>query len=577
LYLFLTATNNLKSCKWIASRIKLNLIKSNFRELIKMYIKGNILNVITDEIYPGEIQIEKGRIISIKEVNKEFDDIIVPGFIDAHIHIESSMLTPSRFAEIALRHGTTSVISDPHEIANVMGMEGIEYMMQDAKLSPLHYYFSAPSCVPATKYETNGAAITSYDIETMFRKYGFVALSEVMDYESVLNNDKEMMAKLNIAKKYKKPIDGHAPLLTGKRLQKYIRAGITTDHESVSKLEAEEKRRLGMKIMIREGSESKNLEEFIRVKGDFLVTDDLKAEDLINGHLNVLLRKAVDLGMDPFEALRLVTINPAEHYNINAGFIGPGRNADLVFIDNLSDFNVKRVIINGNTIFKKQKLLYRANPRKLASAMNLSFKNAETFDLKANNSESKSATVNVMDMWDNNLVTGKTTAKLNIEKGNIIPSVFNDVLKISVVERYGGDSVFNAFVRGFGIKNGAVASSIAHDSHNILVVGTNSKFMAEATNTVISNNGGISAISNTDKMDLALPIAGLMSDKPAHIVAKQSRDINSFINDMGCELSNPISTLSFMALPVIPSLKITDKGLFDVENNKFIDVIIKED
>jgi adenine deaminase len=209
--------------------------------------------------------------------------------------------------------------------------------------------------------------------------------------------------------------------------------------------------------------------------------------------------------------------------------------------------------------------------------MNLSFKNAETFDLKANNSESKSATVNVMDMWDNNLVTGKTTAKLNIEKGNIIPSVFNDVLKISVVERYGGDSVFNAFVRGFGIKNGAVASSIAHDSHNILVVGTNSKFMAEATNTVISNNGGISAISNTDKIDLALPIAGLMSDKPAHIVAKQSRDINSFINDMGCELSNPISTLSFMALPVIPSLKITDKGLFDVENNKFIDVIIKED
>jgi hypothetical protein len=199
LYLFLTATNNLKSCKWIASRIKLNLIKSNFRELIKMYIKGNILNVITDEIYPGEIQIEKGRIISIKEVNKEFDDIIVPGFIDAHIHIESSMLTPSRFAEIALRHGKTSVISDPHEIANVMGMEGIEYMMQDAKLSPLHYYFSAPSCVPATKYETNGAAITSYDIETMFRKYGFVALSEVMDYESVLNNDKEMMAKLNIA------------------------------------------------------------------------------------------------------------------------------------------------------------------------------------------------------------------------------------------------------------------------------------------------------------------------------------------------------------------------------------------
>ena len=542
-----------------------------------MYIKGNILNVITDEIYPGEIQIERGRIISIKEVNKEFNDIIVPGFIDAHIHIESSMLTPSRFAEIALRHGTTAVVSDPHEIANVIGMEGIEYMIQDAKSSPLHYYFTAPSCVPSTKYETNGATITAYDIENMFKKYGFVALSEVMDYESVINNNKEMMAKLNVAKRFNKPIDGHAPLLTGKRLQKYMLAGITTDHESVSKAEVEEKRRLGMKIMIREGSESKTLEELFNSKGDFLVTDDLKAEDLINGHLNVVLRKAVEMGIDPFEALRMVTINPAEHYGINAGFIGPGRNADLVFIDNLSEFNVKRVIINGNTIFKKQKLLYRANPKELNSGMNVSFKSIENFNLKAKNPACKSATVNVIDMWDNKIITGKTTAKLNIEKGNIIPSVYNDVLKISVVERYGGDNVFNGFIRGFGIKNGAVASSVSHDSHNIIVVGTDGKYMAEAVNTVISNNGGISAISNTDKIDLALPIAGLMSDKPAHAVAKQSQDINTFIQEMGSNLNNPICTLSFMALPVIPSLKITDKGLFDVDTHKFIDVIIGED
>ncbi|MDO5826025.1 MAG: adenine deaminase [Methanosphaera sp.] len=542
-----------------------------------MYIKGNILNVITDEIYPGEIQIEKGRIISIKEVNKDFNDIIVPGFIDAHIHIESSMLTPSRFAEIALRHGTTAVVSDPHEIANVLGMEGIEYMVQDASFSPLHYYFTAPSCVPSTKYETSGATLTSSDIENLFKKYGFVALSEVMDYESVINNNPDMMDKLNVAKRFNKPIDGHAPLLTGKKLQKYILAGITTDHESVTKLEVEEKRRLGMKIMVREGSESKTLEDFIRSKGDFLVTDDLKAEDLIKGHLNVVLRKAVDLGMDPFEALRMVTINPAEHYGINAGFIGPGRNADLVFIDNLDEFNVKRVIINGNTIYKKQKLLYRANPREISSGMNVSFKSMEDFNLKARISDAKSATVNVIDMWDNKIVTGKTTAKLNIEKGNVIPSVFNDVLKISVVERYGGDAVFNAFIRGFGIKNGAVASSVAHDSHNILVVGTDSKYMAEAVNTVISNNGGISAISNTDKVDLALPVAGLMSDKPAHIVAKQSQDINTFIQEMGSNLNNPISTLSFMALPVIPSLKITDKGLFDVEQNQFIDVVIKEE
>lgn len=542
-----------------------------------MYIKGNILNVITDEIYPGEIEIEKGKIISIKEVNKDFNDLIVPGFIDSHIHIESSMLTPSRFAEVALRHGTTSVITDPHEIANVMGMEGIEYMVEDAKSSPLNFYFTAPSCVPSTKFETNGAKITSEDIDVLLSEHNFVALSEVMNYEAVVTNKKEMLAKLDIAKKYKKPIDGHAPLLTSKRLQKYIGAGITTDHESVSIQEIEEKKRLGMKIMIREGSESKTLEEFIRVKADFIVTDDLKAEDLINGHLNTILRKAVDLGMDPFEALRRVTINPAEHYDLNSGFIGPGKDADLLFIDNLSEFNVKRVIINGNTIFKKQKVLYRAKPKEINSHMNVSFKSSSEFDLKATNPNAKSATVNVIDMWDNKIITGKTTAKLNIEKGNVIPSVFNDVLKISVVEKYGGNTIFNAFIRGFGIKNGAVASSIAHDSHNILVVGTNSEYMAEATNTVIKNNGGIAAISNTDKIDLALPIAGLMSDESAYTVAKKSHDINTFIHEMGCNLNNPISTLSFMALPVTPALKVTDKGLFDVNANRFINVILEED
>jgi adenine deaminase len=338
-----------------------------------------------------------------------------------------------------------------------------------------------------------------------------------------------------------------------------------------------EKKRLGMKIMIREGSESKMLEEFVREKCDFIVTDDFKADDLIRGHLNQILRKAVDLGMDPFDALKLVTINPAEHYNINAGCIAPGRNADLVFIDNLEDFNVKRVIINGNTIFKKQKLLYRANPKPLDTKMNVSFKPSSAFDLKAINPENKSATVNVVDAFDNVIITGRTTAKLNIENGNIIPSVYNDILKISVVERYGGNNIFNGFIRGFGIKNGAISSSVTHDSHNIITIGTNSTYMAEVTNKVISNNGGLAAISNTDNLDLALPIAGIMSDKSALNVATTSQRLNDFVNDMGCTLTNPFSTLSFMALPVVPSLKVTDKGLFDVDNDKFIDVILQED
>lgn len=542
-----------------------------------MIIKGNILNVFTDEIYPGEIEVEHGIIQSIKEVNKDFKNLIVPGFIDAHIHVESSMLTPSRFAEIALKHGTTSVVADPHEIANVMGMDGINYLVEDAKNTPLKYYFSAPSCVPSTKFETNGAEINSDDIDYLLSRPEFVCLGEVMDYTSVINENKKILSKIDIAKKYGKPIDGHAPLLSGKNLQKYIKYGITTDHESTSKKEADEKRRLGMKLMIREGSESHTLEKFIYSGADFLVTDDIKSEDLIEGHIDVRLRKAVDLGMDPFDAIKLVTINPSNHYNLNSGSISPGKSADLVFIDNLHDFKVNRVIINGNTIFKKQKLLYRAQPKSIDSTLNIAPKKPEDFNLKAKNSSHKSATVNVITVQDDSIVTGRTTAKLTVEKGNIIPSVFEDILKISVVERYGGNTIANGFVKGFGIKNGAIASSVSHDSHNLIVVGTNSEYMAQATNKIIDNKGGFVAISNKEKLNLALPIAGLMSDKPAKSVAETSKKLNELINRMGCDLSSPLTTLSFIALPVVPSLKITNKGLFDVDANKFIDVVKHED
>lgn len=542
-----------------------------------MIIKGNILNVFTDEIYPGEIEIEHGIIQSIKEVNKDFNDIIVPGFIDAHIHIESSMVTPSRFAEIALKHGTTSVVADPHEIANVMGVEGIDYMVNDAKHTPLKFYFSAPSCVPTTKYETSGAEIDSEIIDNLLSRPEFVSLGEVMDYYGVINENKNIISKIEVAKKHGKPIDGHAPLLSGKNLQKYVKHGISTDHESTTKREAEEKRRMGMKIMIREGSESHTLEELIHSNGEFIVSDDLRADDLIQGHLDKCLRKAIDFGMDPFEAIRLVTLNPAEHYNLNAGSISPGKCADLVFINNLEDFKVKRVIINGNTIFKKQKLLYRAKPKPLATTLHITPKKPEDFDLKAKNPSCKSATVNVITVQDNTIITGRSSAKLNIDKGIIKPSVFEDVLKISVVERYGGNTIANGFVKGYGVKNGAIASSVSHDSHNIITVGTNSKYMARATNNIIENKGGIAAISNNDKLDLPLPIAGLMSDKPVADVAKNSTELNELVHKMGCDLRSPFTTLSFMALSVVPSLKITNKGLFDVDANKFINVVQHED
>lgn len=542
-----------------------------------MIVRGNILNVFTDEIYPGEIKIENGIIQSIKEIDQYFNDIIVPGFIDAHIHIESSMVTPSRFAEVALRHGTTSVVCDPHEIANVMGMEGIEYMINDAKYAPLKFNFTAPSCVPPTKYETSGATITSDDIESLMKRDEFVGLSEVMDYMGVINGDEEVLKKIEIAKKYNKVIDGHAPLLTGEDLQKYIKAGITTDHECTTRKEVIEKKRLGMKIMIREGSESHTMEEFVNLNTDFIVTDDLKAEDLFKGHLNTVLRKAVDLGMDPFEAIRKVTLNPAEHYGLNCGSISPGKSADLVFIDNLDDFRIKRVIINGNTIFKKQKILYRANPLPLNNTFKLESVKSEDFDLKAENPDKNSATVNVLRVLDDSIVTSHTTAKLTIDQGTVIPSVFEDVLKLSVVERYGGNTIANAFITGFGIKNGAIASSVSHDSHNIIVVGTNSKYMADAANKIIENKGGLVAISNQEEMDIALPIAGLMSDRPVYEVAKQSNELNDLVYRMGCNLKNPFSTLSFMALPVVPEVKITNHGLFNVNENKFMDIIEKEE
>lgn len=541
-----------------------------------MIIKGNILNIFTDEIYPGEITVEKGIIQSIREVNQDFNEIIVPGFIDSHMHIESSMLTPSRYAEVALKHGTTSVIADPHEIANVMGVDGIEYMLDDAKRTPLNFKFAAPSCVPATKNETSGATLDKDAIDSLLCRDEFVSLGEVMDYQGVINGDDDLIAKINIAKKHHKPIDGHAPLLSGEELQKYAMYGISTDHECTSKKEALEKHRMGIKVMIREGSESHMLESLIHSNADFIVTDDLKAEDLIDGHLDAILRKAVDLGMDPFDAIRKVTINPAQHYNLNCGCISPGKCADLIFIDNLEDFNVKRVIVNGNTIYKKQKLLYRAQPNRIRSTFNLNLKRPEDFDIYAEDENHKSAIVNVMNVKDDTIITDHDTTKLSVDRGIVIPSVFEDILKISVVERYGGNTISNAFIHGFNIKNGAMASSVCHDSHNIIVVGTNSAYMAKATNQLIENNGGLVAISNKESEILPLPIAGLMSDKPADVVADNSRKITDLTHSMGCKLRNPFAMLSFLGLTCVPSLKITDQGLFDVDINKFTDVIISE-
>ena len=533
-------------------------------------IKGNILNVFTEEIYPAEIKVEGGIIKCVNPINEDLKGFILPGFIDAHIHIESSMLTPSRFSEAVVPHGTTSVVADPHEIANVMGIEGIIYMIKDASSVPLKFYFTAPSCVPATPFETSGSVLTSSEIDKLLDIREIVALGEMMNFPGVISGDPEVFNKIKAARFHKKPIDGHAPLLTGEELCKYVAAGISTDHECTKPWEVLEKKQMGMKIMLREGSSAKNLEDLLTIGGDFIVSDDKHPEDLLQGHVDLMLQKAVELGLDPLKAIKMVTINPAQHYSLNNGAIQPGRSADLVIVDDLEKLNVKTVYIDGKLVSKDGVNLFSVKPVTIKSTFLSSKKTAKDFEIFSPN---KSEKVRVIDVMEGQLITGESEAILNVENGQIKPKPDDDVLKIAVVERYGHNRITNAFVRGFGLKKGAIASSIAHDSHNIIVVGTRGEDMARAVNLILENKGGISITMETEQYSLKLPIAGLMSVQSAREVSLNLKKLHQLVSTMGSNLKSPFMTLSFMALLVIPKLKISDQGLFDVESFQFVDLI----
>ena len=535
-------------------------------------IRGNLLNVSTEEIYGAEISIENGIVKCVQTVERNFKSLILPGFIDSHIHIESSMLTPSRFAEAVVPHGTTSVVSDPHEIANVMGIKGINYMINDASSVPLKMFITAPSCVPATLYETSGGVISTEEIELLLKNDNVVALGEMMNFPGVLEDNPEVIDKLEVAKKIKKPIDGHAPLLTGPELCKYILSGISTDHECTSPEEVIEKRRLGMKIMLREGSSAKNLKDLAMVGGDFIVSDDKHPEDLLNGHVDEMLKRAIEYGIDPFDAIKMVTINSAEHYKLNNGNLIPGKAADIVLVDDIGEFNIEKVIIDGKLVAKDGKPHFNVKPIKIQSTFNLKPKNSSDFNIIG---EGSSATVRVMEVLDGQLITKEVLANLKIINGKLESNVDKDILKIAVVERYGHERVSNAFVKGVGIKNGAIASSVAHDSHNIITVGTNSQDMTKAVNTVLKNNGGLAAVSKDVVYSLELPVAGLMSYKNLREVSSDLRILHRAVQNMGSTLESPFMSLSFMALLVIPKLKISDIGLFDVEKFDFVDIIKK--
>ena len=563
-----------------------------------------MLDVITDSIYPARISVEDGFFKEIVPIvindDSELDisGIILPGFIDSHIHIESTMLTPAQFAKLAVRFGTTSVVCDPHEIANVAGTDGIDFMIENSKSVPFNFYFSIPSCVPATCFETSGAILDSETIGELLKKDEAVALGEMMNFPGVINGDEEVLAKLEKAKELGKPIDGHAPLLSGKDLDKYIAEHISTDHECSNFAEAIEKKEKGMKIMVREGSSAKNMEALFDFSDrldywknhesfgkmpnevlekrihlpifDFIVSDDKHTTDLIKGHLNESIKKAIDLEVSPISAIEMVTVNPSTHYNLNTGAIVKGMQADYVIVDNLNDLNILKTYVAGKCVFDGENVLFDVEETEFKNTFDVSKKESEDFEISCDKS---SVDVNVIRCFNGELITGAESATLKTKNGFVHPDLEEDVLKIAVVERYGGNSIANGFIKGFDLKKGAIASSVAHDSHNIVVVGTNSEDMANAVNCLIDNEGGFAIVDGDFEDSLALPIAGLMTNEDSHEVAEKLEKLQKTAADFGCKLDSPFMTMSFMALLVIPAIKISDKGLFDCINFEFIDVI----
>ena len=544
---------------------------------MELYISGNIVDIFERKIYPGTIFIQDGV---LKEIKKEkgvgYSKYILPGFIDSHVHIESSMLHPAEFAKNAVRFGTVATVSDPHEIANVCGIEGIKYMLEDGQSVPFKFFFGAPSCVPATDFETSGAKLDSSDIEFIFRNFNVRYLSEMMNFPGVVNEILDVIAKINVAKEYGYPIDGHCPGLRGDELKKYTSKGITTDHESLSIEEAEEKILNEMKILIREGSAAKNFDALVpllRKYPDMIMfcSDDLHPFDLEKGHINLLVKRAVAMGFDLFDVLRAVSLNPVVHYHIPVGLLRIGDDADFIVVDNLEDFNVLETYIQGKLVAKYNKSTFELEATRVVNNFNIGAICKEQIELYTNSSSK----VKVIQAVDGSLVTNSLIENVKIENGFAVSDVEKDILKIVVVNRYTSAKPSVGFVKGFGLKRGALATSVAHDSHNIISVGVSDELITRAVNLIIENKGGMAYVDENVEHILPLPIAGLMSDQPIEKVSAKYLEIEDAVKNSGSQLSSPLMTLSFMSLLVIPSLKIGDRGLFDVEKFQFTNVFVE--
>ena len=527
-----------------------------------MNIAGKIIDVHKRRIYPGIVTVVAGKIESITETQESPDLYIMPGLTDAHVHIESSMLVPSHFAVAAVRHGTVSVVSDPHEIANVLGRQGVEFMLDNAEKVPLKIIFGAPSCVPATQSESAGAKITSADIKEMLAAGRVKFLSEMMNFPGVIYDDVEVNNKLEAAKIAGVPVDGHAPGLTGEELKKYINAGISTDHECTSLEEALEKISGGMKILIREGSAAKNLETLAPLLNYYpdevmLCTDDLHPETLAKGHINTLVARLIAMGFDMFNVIRAASVNAVRHYRIKAGLLRPGEPADFIVTDDPARMNVLETWIDGECVFRNGQTLF--SPGEVEKVNKFKCTHLFQDEIRVINEGGK---INVIVARNGDLLTDAETVSTG-EEPFVTSNTETDILKIVVKERYNDKPPSVAFIHGFGLKHGAIATSVAHDSHNIIAVGTNDRDIVSAINMIVDAGGGMCVVSDEGQEILKLPVAGIMSDLPITAMASRYEKLSESARSLGSKLDAPFMTLSFMALLVIPKLKISDRGLFD--------------
>ncbi len=535
-------------------------------------IQGNIVDISNERIFFGEVLVNDGKIENLTKIKSgEVVDepYILPGFIDSHVHIESSMLIPSEFARLAVIHGTTGTISDPHEIANVCGMEGVKFMIKNGKKVPFKFHFGAPSCVPATVFETAGAELNVNDVEELLAMPEIFYLSEMMNFPGVLNKDEAVIQKIAAAKKISKPVDGHAPGLRGEAAKNYINAGITTDHECFTAEEALEKLSYGMKILIREGSAAKNFNALVDLLHDhsqnmMFCSDDKHPDSLAEGHINQLCARAVAHGIDIFKVLKVACLNPVLHYKMKNGLLGINDAADFIVVKDLKDFLVLKTFIEGILVAEEGKTFIESVTVTEINNFKCNEKNPAHFEIVATEGQVE---INVIEALEGQLITNKLIKPAYIKNGVIKSDVENDILKIVVVNRYFDAPVAISFIKNIGLKNGAIASSVAHDSHNIVAVGVDDKSICEAVNLIIKEKGGISAVSDDGEMILPLPIAGLMSADDGFKIAADYTAINNFATKkLGSTMAAPFMTLSFMALLVIPHLKLSDQGLFDGDN-----------